>query len=105
MEVKSGKITAIVEDDGHGFDVKAVFKSRIGTQSLGLLGIEERAALLGGTFKIKSRVGQGTRLVVEIPITVRSENPAWSKQGNIETGGLNSGKIYGRNEQDESIDS
>ncbi len=105
LEVKSGKITAIVEDDGKGFDVKAVFKSRIGTQSLGLLGIKERATLLGGTFKIKSRVGQGTRLVVEIPVTVHSESPAWSKQGNIETGGLNSGKIYGRDEQDENIDS
>ncbi len=67
LEVKGGKITAIVEDDGRGFDVVAVFKSS-GAQSLGLLGIQERATLLGGTFNIKSRIGQGTRLVVEIPI-------------------------------------
>ncbi len=67
LEVKDGKITTIVEDDGKGFDVDAAFKSRIGVQTLGLLGIQERAMLLGGTFIIKSQIGQGTRLIVEIP--------------------------------------
>ncbi len=68
LEVKGGKIIAIIEDDGKGFDVDAVFKSGTGAQSLGLLGIQERATLLGGTFTIKSRVGRGTRLTVEIPL-------------------------------------
>lgn len=68
LEVKTNKITAIVEDNGKGFDVEAIFGSKIGVQSLGLLGIQERATLLGGTFNIKSRVGQGTHLAVEIPI-------------------------------------
>ncbi|MBI4186861.1 MAG: GAF domain-containing protein [Chloroflexi bacterium] len=70
LEARDDKITAIVEDDGKGFDVDAVFKSRrAGRQSLGLLGIQERAALLGGTFNINSQVGRGTRLTVEIPVT------------------------------------
>ena len=68
LEVKAGRITAIVEDDGKGFDVDAVFRSKTEVQSLGLLGIQERATLLGGTFNIKSQVGQGTCLIVEIPI-------------------------------------
>ena len=68
LEVKANKIAAIVEDDGKGFDVKAIFRSKTGMRSLGLLGIQERATLLGGTFNIKSRVGHGTRLIVEIPI-------------------------------------
>ena len=68
LEVKTGRITAIVEDDGKGFDVDAVFRSKTEAQSLGLLGIQERANLLGGTFDIKSRPGQGTRLIVEIPV-------------------------------------
>ncbi len=75
LEVNSGKITAIVEDDGQGFDVVAVFKSRTGAQSLGLLGIQERATLLGGSFNIKSRIGQGTRLVVEIPTVSSAGEP------------------------------
>ncbi len=86
LEAKAGKITAVVEDDGKGFDVEAVFRSKIGAQSLGLLGIQERATLLGGTFSIKSQIGQGTRLVVEIPIASSLEEPnmvktEWSGTG------------------------
>ena len=68
LEVKGGKITAIIHDDGKGFDVDTIFRSKTGAQSLGLLGIQERATLLGGTFSIESSFGQGTRLIVEIPI-------------------------------------
>ncbi|MEE9471465.1 MAG: ATP-binding protein, partial [Gemmatimonadota bacterium] len=62
-----GKITTVIEDDGRGFDVDRVYSSRSGAQSLGLLGIQERATLLGGTFRIRSEEGVGTRLTVEIP--------------------------------------
>lgn len=67
LAVREGKIAVTVEDDGSGFDVPAAFKSKVGTQSLGLLGIQERTTLLGGAFEIKSAIGQGTRLFVEIP--------------------------------------
>jgi signal transduction histidine kinase len=81
LSANGGKITVIVEDDGRGFDVDAVLKSRVGTQSLGLLGIQERTVLLGGTFTIKSEVGQGTQLKVEVPVTsLPLESPAWSGQ-------------------------
>ena len=76
---RADRITAIVEDDGKGFDMDAVFKSRIERQSLGLLGIQERANLLGGTFDIKSRPGQGTRLIVEIPVTGLLSEPSLAK--------------------------
>ena len=68
LESNTDKITAIIEDDGKGFDVDTVFRSQIGVNSLGLLGIQERIRLLGGTFNIKSQIGQGTYLIVEIPI-------------------------------------
>ena len=67
LEARDGKITTIIDDDGRGFDVDRVYSSRIGAQSLGLLGIQERATLLGGTFRIRSEEGGGTRLTVEIP--------------------------------------
>ncbi len=90
LEAKGGKITAIVEDDGRGFDVDKVFSSGGRAQSLGLLGIRERAALLGGTFNINSQVGQGTRLTVEIPM---ASSPGesnlvkakWDRAGQAET--------------------
>ena len=85
LSVSENRITAIVEDDGRGFDVDAVFKSRIGTQSLGLLGIQERIALLSGTFTIKSKIGQGTHLKVEIPVASSSfESPSQSIRAGTE---------------------
>ncbi|MBI2849838.1 MAG: GAF domain-containing protein [Chloroflexi bacterium] len=66
LSLENDMVKAIVEDDGRGFETESVFTSE-SKQSLGLLGIKERVALLGGTFSIKSRRYQGTRLAVEIP--------------------------------------
>ncbi len=73
IEARNGSIIAMVEDDGKGFDLEAVSRQKMGSQSLGLMGIKERAALLGGTLSIESVIGRGTRLVVEIPVS-ESEN-------------------------------
>ncbi|MBI2831730.1 MAG: HAMP domain-containing protein [Chloroflexi bacterium] len=70
LTAQESKITAAVEDDGQGFDVESAFATKIGTTSLGLLGIKERTTLLDGTFTINSRVGEGTRLVVEVPLVM-----------------------------------
>lgn len=59
------KIIFIAEDDGSGFDDKKVI---IDKRSMGLLGMRERANLLGGTFQVKGRPGQGTRIRIEIKI-------------------------------------
>ena len=53
------------DDDGIGFDPQIVGKDR---RSLGLLGMRERAALLGGSFQISSNSDLGTRIRIEIPI-------------------------------------
>jgi PAS domain S-box-containing protein len=52
-----------IRDDGVGFDT-----SEIKTSSFGLVGIRERAMLLGGTFFICSQPGSGTEIVMNIPI-------------------------------------
>jgi signal transduction histidine kinase len=54
-----------VEDNGLGFDVEAQAKST--RSQWGLLGMQERAALLGGRFDLYSVVGQGTRVQVMMP--------------------------------------
>jgi len=53
----------VVTDDGHGFDQD---EPRTG---FGLLGLRERAALLGGTVTVSSSVGEGTQVVVTVPRT------------------------------------
>jgi two-component system, chemotaxis family, CheB/CheR fusion protein len=59
----------IVEDDGTGFDVAAARRSAHIEQRLGLVGMEERVAILGGTLTIESAPGRGTAVFVRIPIT------------------------------------
>lgn len=59
-----------VEDDGVGFDVnrKAAADPLRG---LGLVGIRERVSGLGGTLRLESTPGQGTRLTAELPVLMR----------------------------------
>lgn len=56
-----------IEDDGTGFDYNAVASGRA-RQGLGLLGIQERLQVLGGTCEIQSAPGQGTVLNVKVPL-------------------------------------
>jgi len=52
-----------VGDDGLGFDVDAVPRDRFG-----LVGMSERARLLGGTLAVSSERGRGTTIVVDVPV-------------------------------------
>ena len=56
-----------VFDNGIGFDRDQVQQKRSSRPSLGLAGMEERAALLGGTVTVQSRPGYGTEVEVTIP--------------------------------------
>ncbi|MBU4287292.1 MAG: PAS domain S-box protein [Proteobacteria bacterium] len=52
-------------DDGVGFDPKSLLVNK----GIGLLGMKERTEWLGGTFRVESALGQGTKIFVEIPLT------------------------------------
>ena len=58
----AGGLSVVVEDDGVGFDPKAVPCGR-----LGLLGMRERARLVGGGLEVESSAGPGTTLTLRIP--------------------------------------
>lgn len=57
-------VVLVVQDNGCGFLTTAARKP----QSLGLMGLRERAQLLGGCAFIRSAPGQGTRIEVSIPL-------------------------------------
>ncbi|MGH2935042.1 MAG: GAF domain-containing sensor histidine kinase, partial [Gaiellaceae bacterium] len=59
---KGGAVSVVVEDDGIGFD-----PARTREEGLGLIGMRERVALLGGRLTIESRPGAGTTFVAEVP--------------------------------------
>ena len=65
IDIAPHEIQAEVIDDGTGFDLQAV---RAGGRTNGLLSLQERAALVGGTLNIDSAPGRGTRVTVWIPI-------------------------------------
>jgi PAS domain S-box-containing protein len=64
LERRDGWVRAVLEDDGRGFDADAPPAS----SRLGLLGMRERLALLGGTLEVESGPGQGTTLFARIPM-------------------------------------
>jgi signal transduction histidine kinase len=59
-------VRLVVEDDGSGFDT-----AQVRDGALGLIGIRERVAILGGRFELQSAPGAGTTIVVELPTRVQ----------------------------------
>ncbi len=68
LEQRNNQTSVIVEDDGRGFDLDALQQAPNAQRRLGLLGMQERVALVGGTFTIDATPGVGTSLFARIPI-------------------------------------
>jgi signal transduction histidine kinase len=68
VQQKAGALLLSIQDDGKGFDVHQ-------SKGLGLLGIEERVAQLGGTCHLHSGPRIGTILTVEIPFNTPPHQP------------------------------
>ena len=63
-----GLIEVEVNDNGVGFEPSLV------REGFGLVGMRERAALLGGTLDVSSKRGSGTQVRAEIPLTTRADD-------------------------------
>ena len=55
-----------VQDDGSGFDTEKIIP--LGVGHYGVTGMRERAERIGGRLTLKSQLGQGTELLVEVPL-------------------------------------
>jgi predicted ATPase/signal transduction histidine kinase len=64
LEVDKGCILLEVVDDGRGITEEQVF----GNRSLGLIGMRERVSFLNGKMEITGKKGQGTHLLVTLPV-------------------------------------
>jgi signal transduction histidine kinase len=67
LRCEKGKLRLLMRDNGIGFDVASAQAQTIG---LGLIGIKERAALVGGRAKIISTPNKGTTIEVSLPLTL-----------------------------------
>jgi signal transduction histidine kinase len=67
-----------VVDDGIGMDVSAARERASGGHSFGMLGMSERASLVGGALEIISAVGRGTEIIARFPLrrAADSNHPA-----------------------------
>lgn len=67
LTVNEQSVGLAVADNGKGFAADPVLNQGNG-HSFGLLGMQERVALVGGTLWIKSEPGRGTRVLVRVPL-------------------------------------
>lgn len=68
LTLKDKKIYLLIEDDGHGFNVTQASEEAYTLQHWGLVGIRERAELMGGEVTIISKYEKGTHLKVSMPL-------------------------------------
>jgi signal transduction histidine kinase len=65
VEPSDGSVEVEVRDDGRGFDPEETHRG------FGLLGMRERVALVRGSLDVRSRPGEGTALLIRIPVERR----------------------------------
>ena len=70
LSLQGNSASIVVEDDGRGIDYTAVSDSH----GIGLAAIHERAELIGAIVEISTKVPQGTRLTLNIPLPVAHQN-------------------------------
>jgi two-component system sensor histidine kinase DegS len=66
FDMDESRARVVVEDSGKGFDVEAALSGQ--QKTIGLSSLKERMELLGGRLDIESQIGQGTRVVMEVPV-------------------------------------
>ena len=82
VERRDDHVIVIVEDNGRGFDVDAQSNDKRAERGMGLIGMQERAALVGGVVQIESARGKGTTLFVQMPVHPAIHRLVARKRGN-----------------------
>lgn len=67
LTFEPGRVRLDVTDDGCGFDAPQNAAELLEAGKLGLIGMQERAQLVGGTLQIRSRPNAGTTVLLEVP--------------------------------------
>jgi signal transduction histidine kinase len=67
IEYTEEKINITVTDNGKGFKLAGEVGELPREGRLGLMGMKERAHLLGGNINIKSEINHGTEVSIELP--------------------------------------
>jgi signal transduction histidine kinase len=74
LERRDNQVVLIIEDDGVGFNSNQDAGRE--DKGLGLIGMRERAALVGGTLQIESKPNEGTTIFARVPVQFLEEEEA-----------------------------
>ncbi len=74
MHVEPDEVYLSISDRGKGFDPKLALAREVNREHFGLRGIRERIQALGGICDILSQAGQGTQVLVQLPVNRRHEH-------------------------------
>lgn len=68
LEVRNADVVLIVEDNGRGFEPEEIGPADETGKGLGIIGMRERAAIIGGKIEIEASRGRGTTIFVRVPL-------------------------------------
>jgi signal transduction histidine kinase len=68
VEISDSAVRMMIEDDGRGFKPPTLLEYPAAEPRLGLIGMQERARLLGGMLVVNSEPNQGTKVIVNVPV-------------------------------------
>ena len=71
LAAHGNEATLEIADDGRGFDVREAERRRPG---MGLFTMRERVTLVGGRFEVRSKPGEGARVIAVVPLAEESIN-------------------------------
>jgi len=73
LQFQEDKLMVEIRDNGQGFDLSQTMDSAISVGHVGLLGMKQRAEMLGGNIRIKTDEGMGTTITLSLPIQPQVE--------------------------------
>ena len=65
LKFEKGNLILTIIDNGQGFVITGIENKK----TLGILGMKERAAMMGGEYNIESTPGRGTTIIVQVPVS------------------------------------
>ena len=74
LTIQPSQISLTIRDDGRGFKLDEVLRGEGSRTGWGLIGIQERASLIGGQYEIDSAPGRGTVIRVQVPLMAETKD-------------------------------
>jgi two-component system sensor histidine kinase DegS len=74
VECQEAEVRVTISDNGKGFEFPRQLSDFASQGKLGLIGMAERASLIGGELEVSSQIGKGTKIIVQTPTKLYNQN-------------------------------